>query len=215
VQTPPHHDLKRYDALRQMGVNRASFCFEIFDEKIFKQVCPGKDREYSLKRYLDAVEYCARLSRRSVRAEPWVSNGEIIAGLEPPASSMAAIDWITSVGAIPTVCVFRPLTGTDLEDLPPPRTEDLIPVFRRLYESCMERNLPIGVAPNVHVSLVLLPEECRTLTPNPGKYRWKELRLRALSKAFSMRFQHRVNKKMNASAPVGTAKDLDATLARP
>ena len=31
VQTPPHPDLKRYDALRELGVNRVSFCFEIFD----------------------------------------------------------------------------------------------------------------------------------------------------------------------------------------
>ena len=42
VQTPPHRDLRRYDALREMGVNRVSFCFEIFDREIFKEICPGK-----------------------------------------------------------------------------------------------------------------------------------------------------------------------------
>ena len=93
-----------------------------------------------------------------------MTNGEIIAGLEPPESSITAIDWITSVGAIPTVCVFRPLAGTDYADMPPPETAPLVPVFRRLYEACMERGLPIGVAPNVHVSLVLLPDECRSLS---------------------------------------------------
>jgi radical SAM family protein len=200
VQTPPHHDLHRYDALKRMGVNRVSFCFEIFDEATFRQVCPGKDREYGLPRYLKAVEYCAGLGRKSGGFEPWVSNGEIIAGLEPPSSSIAAIDWITSVGAIPTVCVFRPLAGTDMEESSPPKTEEMIPVFRRLYEACMERNLPIGVAPNVHVSLVLLPEECRWLMDNPRKYWWKELRLRALSRAFSFRFQRSVEKALRASA---------------
>ena len=215
VQTPPHHDLKRYDVLRKMGVNRASFCFEIFDEKIFKTICPGKDREYGLARYLEAVKYCAHLTRKQVGSEPWVSNGEIIAGLEPPASSMAAIDWITSVGAIPTVCVFRPLSGTDMDDFPPPKTEDLIPVFRRVYEACMEKDLPIGVAPNVHVSLVLLPEECRYLLDNPRKYWWKELRLRALSRAFAMRFQRQVDRKMRASSPRETQGDLASTLAGP
>jgi hypothetical protein len=213
VQTPPHHDLKRYDALREMGVNRASYCFEIFDPKIFVEVCPGKNREYGLPRYLHAVEYCARLAKQRVGFEPWVSNGEIIAGLESSASSMAAIDWITSVGAIPTVCVFRPLAGTDMEDAPPPKTEDLIPVFRRLYEACMERNLPIGVAPNVHVSLVLLPEECRYFVDNPGKYFWKELRLKAMSKAFAMRFQRRVDRMMRESAPKESPRRLDSALA--
>jgi hypothetical protein len=164
VQTPPHPDLSRYDALREMGVNRVSFCFEIFDPCVFKEVCPGKDRQYGLQRYLDAVEYCAKLGKKGPRHEPWVTNGEIIVGLEPPESSIQAIDWITSVGAIPTVCVFRPLAGTDYSTVAPPQTEPLIPVFRRLYEACMEKGLPIGVAPNIHVSLVLLPDECRSLS---------------------------------------------------
>jgi hypothetical protein len=191
IQTPPHHDLRRYDALKKMGLNRVSFCFEIFDEAVFRRICPGKNREYGLKRYLDAVEYCARLGLGR-GLEPWVSNGEIIAGLEPPASSMAAIDWITSVGAVPTVCVFRPLVGTDMEDAPPPETEDLVPVFRRLYEACMEKSLPIGVAPNIHVSLVLLPEECRWFLDRPRKYWRRELKLKAMSALFRMQFEGRL-----------------------
>ncbi len=190
VQTPPHHDLGRYERLKAIGVNRVSFCFEIFDPARFQEVCPGKARVYGLDRYLEAVEYCARLSG-SVR-EPWVSNGEIIAGLESPESSMRAIDWITSVGAIPTVCVFRPLRGTDFVQLPPPRTEDLVPVFARLYDACMERGLPIGVAPNIHVSLVLLPEECRLLSDRPDRFRLKRWKLRGMSWAFSRRLRRRM-----------------------
>ena len=176
VQTPPHRDLQRYRHLRRLGVNRVSFCFELFDRERFETVCPGKHREYGLDRYLGAVEYCAREVGPSGRAfEPWIVNGEIIAGLEPPESSIAAINWITSVGAIPTVCVFRPLQGTLYKDLRPPRTEEIVPVFARLYEACMERGLPIGLAPNVHVSLVMLPEEGRWLQPNPRRFWFREL----------------------------------------
>ncbi len=181
IQTPPHRNLKRYDALREMGVNRVSFCFEIFDPETFRAICPGKHREYGLDYYLEAVRYCAALGRKGPRHEPWVTNGEIIAGLEPPESSIKAIDWITSVGAIPTVCVFRPLVGTDLEDASPPKTEEMVPIFRRLYEACMEKGLPIGCAPNVHVSLVLLPEECRYLSPR--RFPWRTLKLKAMAKA--------------------------------
>ncbi len=116
MQTPPHRDLKRYDRLREIGVNRVSFCFEIFDRELFEEICPGKHAEYGLDYYLEAIRYCATLAGTGRADEPWVTNGEIIAGLEPPESSIRAIDWITSVGAIPTVCVFRPLVGTDLED---------------------------------------------------------------------------------------------------
>jgi uncharacterized radical SAM superfamily protein len=190
VQTPPHRDLKRYDHLRALGVNRVSFCFEIFDRQRFIEICPGKHREYSLDFYLEAIRYCATLGNKGSRFEPWVTNGEIIAGLEPAESSIAAIDWITSVGAIPTVCVFRPLKGTDLEDVPPPKTEELIPVFRRLYEACMEKGLPIGCAPNVHVSLVMLPEDCRWLSNK--SYYWQRLKLATLAKLFKLQFDRRL-----------------------
>ncbi len=181
LQTPPHRDLKRYDRLRAMGVNRVSFCFEIFDRERFEEICPGKHAEYGLDHYLEAIRYCAALGKNGPRSEPWVVNGEIIAGLEPPESTIAAIDWITSVGAIPTVCVFRPLLGTDMQDTPPPETEALVPVFRRLYEACMEKGLPIGCAPGINVSLVLLPEECASLSPR--RFPLTRLKLRLLKAA--------------------------------
>lgn len=190
VQTPPHRDLSRYDHLRAIGVNRVSFCFEIYDRALFEEICPGKHAEYGLDHYLHAIEYCAALSRKGPKHEPWVTNGEIIAGLEPAASSIAAIDWITSVGATPTVCVFRPLVGTDLEDWAPPRTEEMIPVFRRLYEASMEAGLPIGCAPNVHVSLVMLPEECRALSGR--RYPWQSLKLEAMRRVFGRQFERRL-----------------------
>jgi hypothetical protein len=206
VQTPPHRDLQRYDALRRMGINRVSFCFEIYDEQIFKRVCPGKDREYGLARYLDAVRYCASLGPAGPRSTPWVSNGEIIAGLEPPESSIAAIDWITSAGGIPTVCVFRPLAGTDMEDAPPPRAADLVPVFRRLYEACMERGLPIGAAPNVHVSLVLLPEECRWFSPAPGRHWRAAIRNRALRAGLGWRLRRDMRRARRLSRSAGSPR---------
>jgi uncharacterized radical SAM superfamily protein len=189
AQTPPHRDLRRYDGLREIGVNRVSFCFEIWDRELFRSICPGKHAEYGLDHYLEAIRYCAALGARGPRHEPWVTNGEIIAGLEPPESSIAAIDWIVSVGAIPTVCVFRPLVGTDMADHAPPATAEMVPVFGRLYEACMERGLPIGCAPNVHVSLVLLPEECRSLSPR--RFPFQSLKLKAMATVFARQFQRR------------------------
>ena len=197
IQTPPHRDLRRYDALREMGLNRVSFCFEIFDRELFKETCPGKHSEYGLDHYLEAIRYCAALGKKGPRHEPWVANGEIIAGLEPPESSIRAIEWITSVGAIPTVCVFRPLVGTDLADADPPETEALVPVFRRLYEACMEKGLPVGCAPNVHVSLVLLPEECASFSTR--RFPWQSLKLKAAAAIFARQFARQVAGKAAAS----------------
>ena len=207
VQTPPHRDLTRYKHLRRIGVNRVSFCFELFNRERFRTVCPGKHREYGLDRYLAAIEYCAReVGPEGQGFEPWVVNGEIIAGLEPATDSIAAIDWITSVGAIPTVCVFRPLQGTLYKDVRPPRTEDLVPVFARLSEACMERGLPIGLAPNVHVSLVLLPEEARWLQNRPRRFWLGELKNAVARRVVATRLRRsrrRAIEKARNRRPVG------------
>jgi hypothetical protein len=199
IQTPPHADLKRYDQLRELGLNRVSFCFEIFDPEVFKEICPGKHRQYGLERYLEAIRYCAQLGKRGPRTEPWVTNGEIILGLEPPESSIKAIDWITSVGAIPTVCVFRPLQGTDYAHMPPPASKPLIPVFRRFYEACMERGLPIGCAPNVQVSLVMLPEECRWFSNK--SYFFGDLKLKLLSQAVRFNLKRKLQSAGRQASP--------------
>lgn len=170
LQTPPHPDPGRWAGVKRLGVNRVSFCFELFDPQRFAEVCPGKARLYGQSAYFEAIERCLALPPGPF-GEPWVVNGELIAGLEPAAASLAAIDWLTERGAIPTVCVFRPLVGTDLAAAPPPSTAEVLPIFQHLYRRCRERGLPVGAAPNVHVSLVLLPEEARWLLTDPAERR--------------------------------------------
>ena len=184
VQCPPHPDLGRYDRLRTLGVNNVSFCLELWDPERFREVCPGKSRTIGQQRYFEAIRYCARLFD--------TTNGEIVAGLEPPEKTIEAIDWITEVGAVPTVCVFRPVVGCDYAEVAPPRTEEMVPVFARLYEACMERGLPIGIAPNVKVSIVLLPGECRWLSARRDGFRWRRLKLAALRRGFALYFRTRL-----------------------
>ena len=62
----------------------------------------------------------------------------------------------------------------------------------------MERGLPIGCAPNVHVSLVLLPEECRALSPR--RYPVQTVKLAAMATAFGYQFRRRTERAARASA---------------
>ena len=65
----------------------------------------------------------------------------------------------------------------------------MIPIFRRLYESCMERGLPIGLAPNIHVSLVMLPEECRWLSDNPRRWWRREAQRKVMAKLYGWKLR--------------------------
>lgn len=186
LQAPPDADFENYRKFKQLGVNNVSLCFEVIDEELFKEIGPGKARRGGLKRYLDAIDFAAN----DVGFD--TVNGEIIAGLEPIESSKRAIDWIVDHGAIPTVCVFRPVIGAAYGKRKPPRVEDMLPVFQHFYRRVMEKRLPIGIAPNVKVSLIMLPEECRGLMPNPNAWALGRAKNWALKKAFTKIFNHQV-----------------------
>jgi hypothetical protein len=68
----------------------------------------------------------------------------------------------------------------------------MVPVFRHLYEKCMEAGLPIGAAPDIHVSLVMLPEECRLLSDK--SYFASDLKLKVLGKAVRFGLNRRLNR---------------------
>jgi hypothetical protein len=159
VQLTPEKDFTGYDRLIDLGVDHFSFCFEFMDPDWFARICPGKARMLGQSLYFDAMDYCAsRLPRGAV-------SGEIIAGLEPIESTLAAIERVASVGAFPTVCVFRPTVGSDMEDWPAPDYDDMRRVLQAVYEACRRHRVPIGLAPNIEVSLVVNPDDAALLAP--------------------------------------------------
>ncbi len=157
VQMTPSRHLGKYDWLRDLGVDHLSFCYEFHDPAVFARLLPGKQRTFGQAAFYDAMEYTARLWG------PGRVSGEIIAGIEPLESTLAAIDHIVSVGAFPTVCIFRPLPGSKMADEPPPRAGDMRVVFRHVAEACRRAGIPVGIAPNIEVSLVVQPDDALEL----------------------------------------------------
>jgi hypothetical protein len=174
VQLTPEKDFSGYDRLIDLGVDHFSFCVEFMDPDWFARICPGKARTLGQSLYFDAMDYCAsRLPRGAV-------SGEIIAGLEPIESTLAAIERIASVGAFPTVCIFRPTVGSDMEDWPPPAYDDMRRVLQAVYDACRRHHVPIGLAPNIEVSLVVNPDDAAMLAPTTAGTIAYELWRRAL-----------------------------------
>jgi len=189
VQLTPEKDFSAYDRLIDLGVDHFSFCFELFDPEWFARVCPGKAKMLGLDLFLDAMDYCAsKMPRGAV-------SGEIIAGIEPIANTIAAIERITSVGAFPTVCVFRPTVGSDMEDWPPPDYDDMREVLAAVYDACRRHRVPIGLAPNIEVSLVVNPDDAALLAPMTastlGYEAWRRLLRVAARPVFARRMRPR------------------------
>ncbi len=164
-----------YDELIEAGTDHFSFCFEFIDPEVFARLCPGKARTVGLDSFFHAMEYTSRkLGKGRV-------SGELIAGLESVESTFRAIDRVVETGAFPTVCIFRPLLGSNLEETPPPDPEAMKAVMAYQYEACRRAGIPVGVLP-IEVSLVVQPEEARDLLPPrsfPGFY---DLKVGAMKK---------------------------------
>jgi hypothetical protein len=106
-------------------------------------------------------------------------SGEIIAGIESVEATKRGIDRIVDAGAFPTVCIFRPTVGSEMENVAPPDPEAMKEVFAHLYEACRRGSIPIGILP-IDVSLVVQPEEASELAAPSFAKSLYELRNRTL-----------------------------------
>lgn len=152
----PRESYDLYDELIAAGVDHFSFCYEFEDPKFFADLCPGKAQTVGQKAFFDAMEYTSKKLGKGRVA------GEIIAGIEPIEATKRGIDRIVNAGAFPTVCVFRPTIGSELENTPPPNPDEMKEVFAYMYQACVRAGIPIGILP-IEVSLVVNPEEASDL----------------------------------------------------
>jgi hypothetical protein len=190
LQLTPEADLTRYDRLMKLGVDHISVCLEFFDPEWFARICPGKARTLGQKLFFRTLEYCAeRMPRGSV-------SGEIIAGIEPIESTMAAIDYITSLGAFPTVCIFRPTVGSDMADWPSPDEDDMRRVMAHVYRACRRHWIPIGAAPNIEVSIVVNPDDTSYLAEPGLRTLTYELYRRVMKVAAAPLFRRRMRPRL-------------------
>jgi hypothetical protein len=179
AQLAPQKDFSHYDRLMALGVDHISFCLEFMNPEWFARICPGKEHVLGQQIFFDSIEYCAR------RMPKGAVSGEIIAGVEPLEATLRGIDWIADHGAFPTVCIFRPTIGADMEQWPSPAYADMRTVMARVYEACRRNWIPIGAAPNIEVSIVVNPDDAALLAPRTaGFYLFEAYRrtLRALGR---------------------------------
>jgi hypothetical protein len=186
VQLTPERKLSRYDRLIRLGVDHFSFCVELVDPEWFARICPGKARSIGQHLFFDLIDYCAsRLPRGSV-------SGELIAGIEPIDRTIAGIEQITRAGGFPTVCIFRPTIGSEMAEWSPPSYDEMRTVMAAMYDACRRNRVPIGLAPNIEVSLVVTPDDAALLAPRDRGFYSYELWRRSMRLAARPIFNHRL-----------------------
>lgn len=152
---PPQEDCW-IDETYASGVDSVIYNLEIFDPELFKRLCPGRAELIGRERYLEALEYAASIFPSGTVAS------HLIVGLEPKESTIKGIDYLTDIGVIPILPIFKPLKGSQLETMKPPTTEEVAPIYAYLYKTLKRKRINMRWMKDI--SIVTTPLEGRFFT---------------------------------------------------
>jgi hypothetical protein len=82
--------------------------------------------------------------------------------------------------------------GRDMADCAPPDYSDMRTVMAAVYDACRRYRIPIGLAPNIQVSLVVNPDDAAMLAPRDASFYRYQLWRRSLRTAARPLFRRRL-----------------------
>lgn len=159
VEALPPKKNKWIDETYALGADSVFYNLEIFDKGLFEIICPGRSELIGRKRYLDALKYAAQIFPNGTVAS------HLIVGLEPPGSTIKGIDFLTKMGVVPILPVYRPGPGKALR-IEPLTTEIILPVYKHLYKAVKENNINMNWVRDI--SLISTPIEGKSLVEKEG-----------------------------------------------
>jgi hypothetical protein len=146
-----------------VGADSVLYNLEIFDSELFEVICPGRASLIGRQRYIEALRYAA---------EKVFPNGTVashlIVGLEPPGSTIRGIDFLTEMGVVPILPIYRPRPSKALR-IEPLTTEIIIPIYRHLYGAVKKNHINMNWVRDI--STVTTPIEGRLLTGETGVFK--------------------------------------------
>lgn len=108
VLVPPS-SLLEVDALKAAGWQGVAFNLEVWDERLWPGVVPGKAALLSRERWLEMLEYAVQVFGKGQVASV------LVAGLEPKGSFLAGVEWLAQRGIYGVPIPWAPAPGSALE----------------------------------------------------------------------------------------------------
>ena len=128
LYTTPPADPREIDVLFDAGADRISCDIEIWNEELFRQICPGKARWTGRQRALDTLLHIARTHG------PDKACSTFVVGLEPAEDFLAGAEFLAGHGIPPIPSIWMP---HGLPAPPTPVKADL-PFFRKVKRGLAE-----------------------------------------------------------------------------
>lgn len=143
------------DETYAVGADSVLYNLEIFDEELFSAICPGRAKAIGRTRYIEALKHASTIFPNGTVAS------HLIVGLEPPGSTRMGIDFLTSMGVVPILPIYRPREGGALR-IEPLNSEIIIPVYSHLYRAVKKNRINMRMVRDI--SSVTTPIEGRFLS---------------------------------------------------
>lgn len=138
VMSLPPKDLHVLKEYYEAGVTEIGFNIELFDSDTALNYMPGKG-EILRKEYFAALKEAVKY---------WGNTGKVrslmIVGLESEESLLQGIRELCEIGVMPILSVFRPIPGTNTENIVPPSNSFLKDIYRKGTIICQEFALNLG-----------------------------------------------------------------------
>lgn len=138
----PPEDEKYVDLLFEAGADQVGYDIEVYDPKLYAEICPGKFEE--VDRMVSHQHFNRMLSYAAKRGGPNRTYSIIVTGLESRESTVAGVEHLCKMGVVPRLGVFRPIPGTALEKHPVPSPEYLAYCYRHLRKITMKYGVDSG-----------------------------------------------------------------------
>lgn len=122
----------------RLGVTEIGFNIEVFDRNLAKHYMPGKGA-IPLERYRMALEKAVELlgNKGAVRSA-------FVLGLESMESLLKGVEYVCKLGVAPIFSVFRPIPGTEMENVNPPENDWLLEAYEKAELICRKYGLKPG-----------------------------------------------------------------------
>jgi hypothetical protein len=159
VEALPPKKNRWIDQTYAVGADSVLYNLEIFDRELFEVICPGRAQLIGRKRYIEALRYAATIFPNGTVAS------HLIVGLEPPGSTIMGIDFLTGMGVVPILPIYRPQPSRALR-IEPLTTEIIIPVYKHLYRAVKNNHINMNWVRDI--TTVTTPTEGRFLTGEKG-----------------------------------------------
>ncbi|MEI7616348.1 MAG: radical SAM protein [Actinomycetota bacterium] len=128
--------------IKKAGLDSIAFDIEVFDESLFQQYCPGKQKYFGRDNFLLSFKIA-----RSIFGHNNVKAG-FVGGLEPLDSMKEGMEFFGSQGVSIAVNVFHPDVNTEFSNKPRPEVEYLLKMAKMQSEIYIKYKLksvfPVG-----------------------------------------------------------------------